>query len=841
MKEEVSFQFGEVKKYVQFLLEHPGVLKDISNQYLKSIRSSGIPAMQFLDKLPEEQQQSIIHENFQSFLENILDGTAFSSFAATVDHWRENPKSGRLRKEIAGADILRVYDIQIQLLLNNLSLFTQGIFVFSSIYQELDQFKSRLEEYLFDAEPTLLDGGDNLISSLKNITQDGIITFDPQLKVTEVNAVIERWSRQSPQEILGKPIFEVFLEGKETENFPQGRMIQDRVLRGEKVHIPERPFSRREGFYEVTIVPLVKQNRKISGGVCIVHETTEKRKAEAKLRESQTLLRKVANTSPTILFVYDLEQRRSVFINRTIESVLGYEIDEFGELTQDIYKNLFHPEDVETGVLHLEQLKKLRDEEVLWVEYRMRDREGNWHWFRSLDTVFKRNEKGEVIQFLGNAQDITEQKEAEETILRKNRELTSALEELRSAEGKLRESNAELEVRVEERTQELTASEKEVKRKEEQLRAIADAMPVFISFVRRDMSYGFVNKSYEDFFRVKREEIIGKPVREIIGEKTFQDQAEYIERCLKGETVKFESKLNFFRSERWFTVTFIPKWEEEGVVGIYVLVEDFTELKKSQIELESLLQQLELTNAEKESALQELEERNIHLHRINNDLDNFVHVASHDLRSPIMNLEGLLELLKGRFLKKADSEDLKQFKMLELSASRLKKTVGDLLEVVRLQKEENGKTAKEESVRFDEVAQDVKEDIHNLILRNRATIVEDFKVEEIFFRRSNLRSIIYNLLSNAVKYRSQERPLLVKIATYHEGDNVVLSVKDNGLGMTGDELKKLFTIFQRMHQHVEGTGVGLYSTKRLVESSGGRIDVKSEVGKGTEFLVYFPG
>ena len=69
---------------------------------------------------------------------------------------------------------------------------------------------------------------------------------------------------------------------------------------------------------------------------------------------------------------------------------------------------------------------------------------------------------------------------------------------------------------------------------------------------------------------------------------------------------------------------------------------------------------------------------------------------------------------------------------------------------------------------------------------------------------------------------------------------MVLSVKDNGMGLTLDQLKNLFTMFNRMHQHVEGIGIGLYSIKKMVESSGGKIDVKSEKGKGTEFLVYLP-
>lgn len=76
---------------------------------------------------------------------------------------------------------------------------------------------------------------------------------------------------------------------------------------------------------------------------------------------------------------------------------------------------------------------------------------------------------------------------------------------------------------------------------------------------------------------------------------------------------------------------------------------------------------------------------------------------------------------------------------------------------------------------------------------------------------------------NAFKYRSEERPLEICIKAYREGDFFVLSVQDNGLGMNEQQLPKLFTIFKRLHAHVEGTGIGLYIVKRIVKNSGGKV------------------
>jgi signal transduction histidine kinase len=110
----------------------------------------------------------------------------------------------------------------------------------------------------------------------------------------------------------------------------------------------------------------------------------------------------------------------------------------------------------------------------------------------------------------------------------------------------------------------------------------------------------------------------------------------------------------------------------------------------------------------------------------------------------------------------------------------------------------------------------------------------------VTFSEKNLRSVVYNLLSNAVKYRAPERPPRVKVRAHCTNHHVLLVVQDNGLGISETGQRKLFGMFQRLHDHVEGSGIGLYMVKRMVENVGGRIEVESEVGTGSTFTVYFP-
>ncbi len=446
--------------------------------------------------------------------------------------------------------------------------------------------------------------------------------------------------------------------------------------------------------------------------------------------------------------------------------------------------------------------------------------------------------------FSGIIRDITERKQAfkekEEANLNlqiKQKELKSANEELKSAEEKLRTINDDLEHRVENRTRELAESERKLKKSEEQLRLITDAVPVLISYLKRDYTYGFVNKAYEKLFRVKSNEIIGKPVYEVIGEKAFNNVKPLLDRVFEGEFVKSEALQDYGEAgKKWMSFSLIPHVVQNVVVGAFALTEDITRFKVIHQEQEELLATIREANKEKEEALQQLKRKNDELERINIDLDNFIYTASHDLKSPVSNMEGLMSLLRKTVYEKVEPKERKILEMVETSVSKLQKTISDLVEITRVQKELEEEV--KEPLRIKEVAGEVKEDIYSLIQQSNVTLTEDYEAEEIVCKKSSLRSILYNLLSNAIKYRRLDIPAKVELKTYRKDDFTVLSVKDNGLGLRPDQQKKLFNLFTRLHKNVKGTGVGLFLVKRIVDNSGGKIEVESEEGKGTTFYIY---
>lgn len=235
--------------------------------------------------------------------------------------------------------------------------------------------------------------------------------------------------------------------------------------------------------------------------------------------------------------------------------------------------------------------------------------------------------------------------------------------------------------------------------------------------------------------------------------------------------------------------------------------------------------------------LEELQKLNDELRRVNEDLDTFVYTASHDLKSPILNIEGLVNLLE-EGLGPEHTAVLPELQHIRQSVAHFKDTIKDLTEVARIQRNfEQDATRLEVSGMIHHVMQLLE----NEIRISGAQIESDTQAAPyVMFAKKNFQSILLNLVSNAIKYRSPDRPLQVRIKTEIRDRFFYLSVQDNGLGIPAGKQEKVFQLFKRMHVHVEGSGVGLYIVKRIVENSGGKVSVQSREGEGTTFEVSLP-
>ena len=176
--------------------------------------------------------------------------------------------------------------------------------------------------------------------------------------------------------------------------------------------------------------------------------------------------------------------------------------------------------------------------------------------------------------------------------------------------------------------------------------------------------------------------------------------------------------------------------------------------------------------------------------------------------------------------------------MMQQAVDRFLLTIAQLTDISKLQ-QANDQPA--EPIELAALIEDVRLDLApTLAMAGTHLIVDVGACPTISFSPKNLRSIIYNLLSNAVKYRAPDRAPEVRIRCHRIANVVSLEVQDNGLGLDAAQQGKLFQLFRRLHTHVEGSGVGLYMVKRIVENASGTLTVTSTLGVGSTFTVTLP-
>ena len=230
------------------------------------------------------------------------------------------------------------------------------------------------------------------------------------------------------------------------------------------------------------------------------------------------------------------------------------------------------------------------------------------------------------------------------------------------------------------------------------------------------------------------------------------------------------------------------------------------------------------------------EKLNQRYEKLNLNYENIFYSVSHDLRSPLSNIEGLIQLLQG--VPDKGSQDASSIiDVLFASVRNLRQTIEDITEI-SAKIGGNGFEEEVEKVRLEKIIEDVQFALKDKIFETDAKITTEFNVPKIRFSKKNIRSIIYNLLINAIKFKAPDRAPEVFIKTEKLNGYILLSVKDNGVGIPEDKQEVIFSRYTRIRTDVEGTGVGLFIVKKMVEESGGKIEVGSSLGEGSTFKIY---
>ncbi|GGK79337.1 chemotaxis protein CheB [Rufibacter glacialis] len=407
--------------------------------------------------------------------------------------------------------------------------------------------------------------------------------------------------------------------------------------------------------------------------------------------------------------------------------------------------------------------------------------------------------------------DITEKRISEEKIL-------MAYEDLKRAEEDLIKLNTELEVRVAERTKELSESQ-------ERFRLVSMATNDVVwdwNLITNELWWSDTLKPILGY----EPEEMGKGINAWFGKIHPEDK----QRVIKGINEAINSG-----QDQW-----VEEFKLTRADGSFAFVYNRAYILHNEYQVPYRVLGSFIDLSDLKDTQMKLKDTNAHLLRVIDDLDNFVYTASHDLKAPIHNIEALLRELQVE-LPREDFEmmDVQQImNMMQGAIERFKKTIGNLTEITKLQ---NDHSTDVTSVDLAHLVQDVSLDLDPLIKEAGAHL--DLDVSQcpyISFSEKNLRSIVYNLISNAIKYRSPEREPRITVRCQEQKKYLVLEVQDNGLGLPQEQQEQLFSMFQRFHDHVEGTGIGLYMVKKILNNAGGKIEVDSHLGEGTTFRVFLP-
>lgn len=381
----------------------------------------------------------------------------------------------------------------------------------------------------------------------------------------------------------------------------------------------------------------------------------------------------------------------------------------------------------------------------------------------------------------------------------------------RRVEAELRQARDNLQIEVAERTQQASL-----------LNLTHDS--IFV----RDMDFliTYWNLGAQELYGWAAEDAIGKhsaqllrtvfpaPLEDIHAEllRTSRWQGELKRTTAQGTTVVVAARYALRRDE------------QARPVAILETSNDITERKRREQEIQSLNQ--------------ELAKRSTELESINKELESFAYSISHDLRAPLRHIAGYTELLQKKISSVVDEKSNRYIAMILDSAKRMGNLIDDLLAFSRIGRAETQKTLVSLAQLVREALTEVRQDMEGRNIAWKIGALPNF-----YGDRSMLRLVLVNLISNAIKFTRTRPQSEIEIGCADGNhDDLVVFVRDNGVGFDMRYVNKLFGVFQRLHHSdaFEGTGIGLATVQRIIHRHGGKVWAEGVVDSGATFYFSAP-
>jgi PAS domain S-box-containing protein len=547
-----------------------------------------------------------------------------------------------------------------------------------------------------------------------------------------------------------------------------------------------------------------------------IQDTTEDVKLQQDLQRSEETLRIALEGGDLGFFDYFVQSGEVNWSGRT-KIIFGF--DGNAALTYDDMFGRLHPEDRERTKTLIQQLTMPGGSEQYKNEYRISNNDGGWKWVRSKGRIIYEN--GRAIRVTGTVADITEQKQAAEVITK--------------SEARFRNIFETVPVSIWE--EDFTAVVSELKLLQEKHgSALHDFLLSDLREVERLQSMVIIkdtNKASLTLFEAEKKEQLLGAVSNVFTEAALPVFARQLVAIANGETFfEDEYRLKTLKGKILHLQVSISLPVAGDYSSILISRFDITERKKAEQQLEALVL-----------------ERTRQLQRSNEDLQQFAHVASHDLKEPVRKIRIFQDRIEDEF---ADSlPDKAKFYLAKMgsAADRMYHMIDGVLMYSSL-----GAMDRDfEKINLEDTIRNIESDLE-LLIEQKGAILHYSNLPVIYGAPMLIHQLFYNLINNSLKFSSKNQKPVVEIyaiateasqqadgAGSLSGYKIV--VQDNGIGFHQSNATNIFATFTRLNSKdkYEGTGLGLALCKKIVERHNGTIAAKAVEGQGAEFIVWLPG
>lgn len=493
------------------------------------------------------------------------------------------------------------------------------------------------------------------------------------------------------------------------------------------------------------------------------------------------IFEQIVRRVPGIVAVYKLKNGKFLYINDSIEKILGYKSKMFLDGGLAFVNSLIHPDDLKRvleaniiGKRKFDLLKntKAGDDITVNVEYRMKHRSGTWRWIRTEGVIFSKDNKGDIENVMNISVDITSLKKAE-----------------------LKEAAAR------------KVFEEALKASEKKFRTLIQESSDAIQLIDASGKILYSSDSVEKVFGYKPEEIQGEGPTPFIHPDDIGMFLEKFTKILEkpGNQASHEYRVRHKNGNWiWIEATAVNRLDDPNIKAVVGNFRNITQRKM-----------------------------------LEKQKDEFLGIVSHELKTPVTSIKAFTQVMQNRFIKARDKTSAALLSKMDEQINKLTSLIQDLLDISRV---DSGKfTLHKGYFDFGKLIQDVIY-LMQMTTEKHQIILESKTSPEIWADKERIEQVIINLLTNAIKYSPEKSKIIVRIAMYDK--SVTTCIEDSGIGIPEEHMKDIFSRFFRIEENiyntVPGMGLGLNIASEIIRLHGGQIWAESEYKKGSRFYFTIP-